>query len=164
MVEIRKAGLADLPQIQAIVYETWPVAYGEILSKAQLEYMLETFYNLSALEQTMATGQDFHIAVEGTVATGFIGIQAFAERDELKLHKFYVSPQFQGKGIGNVLFEKAISEARKFNCSRFFLNVNRFNKAIQYYETKGMRICKQEDIAIGNGYLMEDYVMELMLK
>ena len=94
----------------------------------------------------------------------FIGIQAFAERDELKLHKFYVSPQFQGKGIGNALFEKAISDARKFNCSRFFLNVNRFNKAIQYYETKGMRICKQEDIAIGNGYLMEDYVMELMLK
>ena len=164
MVEIRKAGSADLPQIQAIVYETWPVAYGEILSKAQLEYMLETFYNLSALEQTMATGQDFHIAFEEGIVAGFIGIQAFIDQDELKLHKFYVLPQFQGKGIGNVLFEKAVLEAKKHGFSRFFLNVNRFNKAIQYYESKGMRICKQEDIPIGNGYLMEDYVMELELK
>lgn len=164
MVEIRKAGLADLPQIQAIVYETWPVAYGEILSEAQLKYMLETFYNLPALEQTLEHGHEYYIALEGTIAVGFIGIQAFPECNELKLHKFYVLPQFQGKGIGNMLFEKAVSEAKNHGFSRFFLNVNRFNKAIQYYESKGMRICKQEDIAIGNGYLMEDYVMELMLK
>lgn len=164
MVEIRKAGSADLPQIQAIVYETWPVAYREILSDAQLKYMLETFYDLSTLEQTMANGQDFYIAFEEGIAAGFIGIQAFIDQDELKLHKFYVSPQFQGKGIGNLLFEKAISEAKKHGVSRFFLNVNRFNKAIQYYESKGMQICQEEDIPIGNGYLMEDYVMELDLK
>lgn len=164
MVEIRKATWIDLPHVQEIVYETWPVAYGEILSEAQLKFMLETFYNLPALEQTIEHGHAYYIAFEGTTAIGFIGIQAFPERDELKLHKFYVLPQFQGKGIGNVLFEKAVLETKKHGFSRFFLNVNRFNKAIQYYESKGMRICKEEDISIGNGYLMEDYVMELELK
>ena len=43
------------------------------------------------------------------------------------------------------------------------LNVNRFNKAIDFYLKNGFKIIKEENIEIGNGFLMEDYVMEKIL-
>lgn len=43
------------------------------------------------------------------------------------------------------------------------LNVNRFNKAVEFYKAIGFNILFEENIEIGNGYLMEDYVMKLEL-
>ena len=40
------------------------------------------------------------------------------------------------------------------------LNVNRFNKAIYFYQKNQFEIVEEVDIEIGNGYLMEDYVMK----
>jgi ribosomal protein S18 acetylase RimI-like enzyme len=43
------------------------------------------------------------------------------------------------------------------------LNVNRYNKARFFYEKLGFVIMKEEDIDIGSGYYMIDYVMEKKL-
>lgn len=41
------------------------------------------------------------------------------------------------------------------------LNVNRNNKALQFYEYMGMRKLRKGDFPIGNGYYMNDYIMGL---
>jgi ribosomal protein S18 acetylase RimI-like enzyme len=41
------------------------------------------------------------------------------------------------------------------------LNVNRENPALGFYKKKGFEVIKTEDIDIGNGYFMNDYVMRL---
>ncbi|TAF61429.1 MAG: GNAT family N-acetyltransferase, partial [Flavobacterium sp.] len=43
------------------------------------------------------------------------------------------------------------------------LNVNRFNKAIAFYERMGFSIISEVNIELEYGYLMEDYVMEKKL-
>jgi hypothetical protein len=45
MIVISEAKPADFSVIREIAYTTWPVAYGSFISKAQLDYMLEKFYN-----------------------------------------------------------------------------------------------------------------------
>ncbi|MGZ8545109.1 MAG: GNAT family N-acetyltransferase, partial [Flavisolibacter sp.] len=40
------------------------------------------------------------------------------------------------------------------------LNVNRNNSARSFYEKLGFEMIGEEDIDIGNGYFMNDYVME----
>ena len=41
------------------------------------------------------------------------------------------------------------------------LNVNRYNKnALQFYTKQGFAIIKEEDIAIGKGFFMNDFVMQ----
>jgi len=42
--------------------------------------------------------------------------------------------------------------------------VNRQNNAKNFYEKLGFVVIKEEDIDIGNGYFMNDYVMEMMLR
>lgn len=43
------------------------------------------------------------------------------------------------------------------------LNVNRNNKALHFYEHKGMKKLREGDFPIGNGYYMNDYIMGLEL-
>jgi ribosomal protein S18 acetylase RimI-like enzyme len=51
----------------------------------------------------------------------------------------------------------AIEEAMK----TIILNVNRFNPAVSFYEKYGFRTVKEEVIDIGQGFVMDDFVMAL---
>jgi hypothetical protein len=42
--------------------------------------------------------------------------------------------------------------------------VNRFNTALGFYKRIGFSIVTEENIDIGQGYWMEDYVMEMPIK
>ena len=45
---------------------------------------------------------------------------------------------------------------------KLFINVNRYNtRAVNYYRAKGMTVARQGDFPIGNGYYMNDYIMQL---
>jgi GNAT superfamily N-acetyltransferase len=68
-----------------------------------------------------------------------------------------------GHGYGKAFIERAKMEALKNECTSLILNVNRFNKAVQFYQYLEFTIIKEENIDIGDGYLMEDYVMEQKL-
>ena len=76
------------------------------------------------------------------------------------MHKIYLLPETQGKGFGNFLLERIVALAKENQSDRISLNVNRFNKACAFYQKMGFEIVAQEDLEIGNGYLMEDYKME----
>ena len=43
------------------------------------------------------------------------------------------------------------------------LNVNKYNSAVQFYEKLGFFRAKEMVLDIGNGYVMDDYVMQLNL-
>jgi diamine N-acetyltransferase len=151
----------DLLIIQKLAYEIWPISYGEILSKEQLHYMLEKFYSLEALsEQFEKQNHHFLLVKEEDVVLGFASYQNNIENHKTKIHKIYVLPNAQGKGIGFQLINEIQSQAKKAKDDILFLNVNRFNKAQHFYSKIGFKIAYEEDIAIGNGYLMEDFVME----
>jgi ribosomal protein S18 acetylase RimI-like enzyme len=151
----------QLPIIQELTYKIWPIAYGDILSNEQLEYMLNKFYELSYLVQQLENGQVFLLAEENGIHYGFASYELNCDNsNKTKIHKLYVLPQSQGKGLGKQFTEKIIDIAKLNQNEGIFLNVNRFNKALHFYEKIGFQNVKTIDIEIGNGYLMEDYIME----
>ena len=74
-----------------------------------------------------------------------------------------VLPETQGKGVGKLLFEKVKEEALKEKQQVIYLNVNKYNKAQQFYAKLGFKTVKEEVIDIGLGYVMDDYVMEVKI-
>ncbi|MGI8951778.1 MAG: GNAT family N-acetyltransferase [Chitinophagaceae bacterium] len=160
---IKKATVKNISIIQQIVYKTWPVAYEKILSDAQLKYMLQLIYSTDALQKQLNEGQQFYIAELENQSIGFAAFGFYDEPSIYKLHKLYVLPETQGTGIGKMLLEFIINEVKKLNATSLILNVNRNNKAKIFYEKNGFKIIKEEDIDIGNGYFMNDYVMEIKL-
>ena len=162
MITVLPATATDFATIRSIAHETWPIAYGEILSKAQLDYMLGAFYNNTALKESVSQkGHHFVLANEGNQTLGFASFEwNYDNQKQAKIHKIYILPSAQGKGVGKVLIDYIASEARKEGSLTLCLNVNRFNKAITFYEKMGFSIISEVNIELEHGYLMEDYVME----
>ena len=157
-LSIRKATQHDLAIIQDIAYKTWPSAYNNILTPDALNYMLNYFYSLNALENQMQNSQEFFIAELNSEAIGFASLSKY-EGDIYKLNKLYVLPNVQKSGAGKALMDHAITFIRSYNAKQLVLNVNRNNSAKNFYERLGFTILKEEDVDLGNGVLQEDYVM-----
>jgi len=79
------------------------------------------------------------------------------------LHKIYVLPHQQKSNTGTQLIQYIINDITVQNATSLQLNVNRMNNAIHFYKKIGFNIIREEDIDIGHGYFMNDYVMEMQL-
>lgn len=162
-MQLRAATEKDIPVIRQLAYDTWPAAYGEILTDEQLEYMLNLIYSHTALLQQMNNGHHFIIA-ETTAPVGFASYSPVAGQTGIyKLHKLYVLPGSQKTGTGKTLIQEVIKQVKAAGAQALWLNVNRHNKARHFYEKHGFSVIREEDIDIGNGFFMNDYVMELQL-
>jgi RsiW-degrading membrane proteinase PrsW (M82 family)/ribosomal protein S18 acetylase RimI-like enzyme len=159
-MRIRKAYEHDIPLIQDLTYKIWPATYKEILTADQIKYMLDITYSEKGLAQQIKQGHEFVILYDGVEAIGFASI-SLLEPGVFKLHKIYVLPSYQGKGAGKFLLNELIKPMRRSGGTSLLLNVNRNNNAKGFYEKLGFTVIKEEDIDIGNGYFMNDYVMEL---
>lgn len=157
----------QLPIVRDLAYAIWPSTYGKILSNAQLEYMLDTFYSIANLEKQMDNGQVFELLLEDNNVIGFVAYELNCNFENLnqpltKIHKIYLLPKTQGKGFGKFMIDEIVKIAKSNNQKGIYLNVNKYNSAIFFYEKVGFVISKEEVIDIGNNYVMDDYVMEYL--
>ena len=163
-----KIVLCKIEQLNVVIDLTkkiWPVAYGEILSKSQLDYMIDKFYNEPALRELIQKGHVFYLAQDDNDNyVGFVSYEINSEPNKTKIHKIYVLPETQGAGLGRQFFELVKEKAIENNQKAIFLNVNKYNNAIHFYTKLGFTKVKDEVIDIGNGYVMDDYVMEVIIK
>ena len=162
MIEIKKNTDERFTEIRAIAKEVWPIAYGAILSKEQLDYMLEMMYSvLSLQQQANEKGNRFILAMENEIPVGFSAYEFnYNKKPKTKIHKIYILPNHQGIGIGKQLMDFITIEAKERHQKALILNVNKKNIAIRFYERIGFTITGEEVIDIGSGYVMDDYVME----
>ncbi len=155
----------ELHFVQEVAYATWPSTFSEILTDKQIEYMLSWMYNNQQLVENFDKDHAFYGFFENDKVLGFMEVEASIQASSvLKIHKLYVLPSIQGKGIGQQFIHQAIACAKVHNNNSVILNVNRFNKAVTFYQKLEFTILKEENISIGNGFLMEDYVMQLEVK
>jgi GNAT superfamily N-acetyltransferase len=165
-LSIRRADLADLATVIALAHDIWHRHYPGIITSEQIDYMLARGYSHEALAP-FATDptRGLALAERDTRALGFVAWYPPGEPATMKLDKLYVLPQAHGQGIGRALIEHVAQAARRGGCRTLTLNVNRGNAgSIRAYERCGFRIARSGDFPIGNGFVMEDYVMERPLE
>lgn len=163
-MNIRALKQDELSIVHEIAHATWPDTFKDILSQEQIQYMLNWMYDLKQLENQFNQGHQFYVAELEEMPVGFIGIEPnYPEKGITKIHKIYILPNKQGLGIGKKLIEYVKELSIQSEMEGLLLNVNRFNKAVDFYNAIGFYIVFEENIDIGNGFLMEDYVMKLDL-
>ena len=163
MFEIKKATLEDIDIIRSLASVVFPHTYKEILSPEQLEYMMEWMYSPTNLKKQMTEdGHIYYLAFRGDEPAGYLSIQPEGEHI-YHLQKIYVLPNYQGMKLGKMLFQQAIDSIKELHPApcQMRLNVNRQNKAIDFYRNMGMYKMAEGDFHIGNGYYMNDYIMAL---
>ena len=162
---IRNADEKDVLLIREIAYKVWPDVYTSILPEGQVTYMLGLIYSEESLKnQLLQLHHHFLILEQGGQAAGFASYSK--EGDHLfKLNKLYVLTALQGKGAGGMLLNRVIEDIKKVNANALMLTVNRNNlNAKTFYEKRGFIVSREMRIDIGNGYIMDDFIMELQLE
>ncbi|MBL7711692.1 MAG: GNAT family N-acetyltransferase [Chitinophagaceae bacterium] len=158
-ITIRTATEQDIPLINELGEQSFYPTYLPFISAEQVSYMFHMMYDAAALRKQMRErGDIFFIAYAGTQALGFASCQHRAE-GVTKLHKLYVLPELQVKGVGKALLDRVEQAAGEAGQGQVLLNVNRENKAIGFYRKCGYAIRAADDIDIGNGFFMNDYEM-----
>ncbi len=164
-ISIKHADATDIGTIRNLALAIWPDTYKEILSPEQLTFMLDAFYSKNTLLQNIsADNHQFILALLNDKPIGFAAFEVNYKYNTTKIHKLYIHPEAQGKGIGRLLLEEIKKSSLETQNSLLILNVNRFNKALSFYKKIGFSIIEEVNIEIGNGYLMEDYVMQKHLQ
>lgn len=156
---LRRAYEKDIPLIRDMTMKVWPQTYSTILTPDQISYMLEMMYSEQSLSKQMKEQHEFIIVDDGNEPVGFASFSQ-TEPGIYKLHKIYILPALQGKGAGKFVIGEVIKAIARKGGKALQLNVNRNNKAKDFYEKLGFTVIREEDIDIGNNYFMNDYVME----
>jgi ribosomal protein S18 acetylase RimI-like enzyme len=144
MVIIKAASKNDVSSIIDMAMQVWPQTYTPILGEVQVAYMLGLFYGPYTLERQMESNHTFLIASTQGADVAFASISP--ENDSAyKLHKLYILPTVQGKGVGKALIQHVQTMLQGLQVPLLRLNVNRYNtSAIGFYEKLGFsRICKR---------------------
>ncbi|RAI98678.1 L-amino acid N-acyltransferase YncA [Chitinophaga skermanii] len=165
MLRITPAHQEDIPTIQFIAKNTWPNTFGHILSTEQITYMLDMMYSDAAIIKQMTELQHKYILIlEDEKPAGYAAYEInYKGTPVIKLHKIYVLPEMQGKKAGQLLMDEVCEIGRIAHQDYISLNVNRDNRAIKFYEKVGFEKVGEEDIDIGNGFFMNDAIMQRKL-
>ena len=161
MVEFRKATEKDIPLLRELAEKSWKSAYANILSPEQIDYMLAEMYSEKEISsQLQNSDYHYYLILNNEIPAGFMGFELNYEQDTTKLHRIYLLEEFKGQGLGkkglNLLKEKVKENINH----RIILNVNKNNPAIKIYESQGFKVFSEGIFDIGNGYVMDDFLLE----
>ncbi len=160
MFTIRTATPNDALIIQQVAKPVYWHTYLPLLTEDQVAYMFNDRYAVDEITAHIQNGSQSYLLLSDE--QGVVAFASYGPREEnpqvYKLHKLYCLPSTQGKGYGKALINEVCKRVSAFNIKTLELNVNRQNKARNFYEKMGFAIAYEEDIPIGP-YFMNDYVM-----
>ena len=166
----------QLSIVRDLALKIWPVTYTNVISAGQIEYMLDMMYSLESLEKQFQSNKIFLLAEDDNHFIGYVSYELNYKDENQKnqenlkqvqiktrIHKLYVLPETQGRGIGKQLIDCVAEIALTNHNSALDLTVNKNNKAKDFYLKNGFEITEKAVFDIGSGYVMDDYIMEKKL-
>ncbi len=164
MLHIRALSCSELPVIQQLAHRIWWQHYApDLLSDAQITYMLDWMYALPHLQANHARGRQYLLATLNNTPVGY-AIYSLTP-PQLTLHSLYVDADSKGHGIGHTLMQQVLHAGTSHGCRFAELGVYRRNiQAINFYFRQGFTILRCQDTAIGadaagRSFCMEDFIL-----
>lgn len=161
MILFEKASEKDIPLIRDLAEKSWNTAYVDILSREQIDYMLFEMYSAEVIGAQMKNSNyQYYVILMEKKPVGFIGFEFHYEENTTKLHRIYLLAEATGKSLGKKGLEFLKQKVAETSDTRIILNVNKNNNARRFYEFQGFTVYDEGAFDIGNGFVMDDYLME----
>ncbi len=165
----------ELAQLAGQIWrEYWPALIGE----AQTEYMIENFQSLAAIKRDMAEHDyrywfvvDDELTAEGADGAcapwfargiaGYTGGRTEPETNRFFISKIYLLSGARGHGYCSRTIEHYDALCRDEDLRAMYLTVNKHNElGTRAYFAKGFEVIDSVETDIGEGFIMDDYIME----
>lgn len=162
-ISIFQASEKDVPLLVSLASDIWKEHYTSLIGEAQVSYMIRKFQSEHIFHQQITSAEyTYYIICYDEKPVGYFGITP--EDDCIFLSKLYVQKEYRRKGLAKEALKIITDTAQSLHLSKIRLTVNKRNaNSIQAYLHLGF--IKTADIVtdIGNGFFMDDYIMEYSL-
>lgn len=155
----------DILEVELMAKEIWNQHYVTIIGKEQVDYMIKFFQNKETIEkQIFKESYLYYIIQDENQNAGYFAIVPNNEKKEMFLSKIYIYLNFRGKGLSKEVINYIESVCKRDLLKRIYLTVNKYNlNTIEVYKKLGFKIIDSAVFDIGNGFVMDDYVMEKII-
>ncbi|QQN75057.1 GNAT family N-acetyltransferase [Croceicoccus sp. YJ47] len=170
-IHYRAARMDDTDALAALGRDSFVAAFGHVYDPADLAAFLQQVYARDAVAEEIADPAMIHrLAFAGDEMVGYCKLiegecypgQSDAQRP-ITLGQIYTAPDRTGQGIGRVLAEWAIAEARSRGCDAIQLSVWSENEAAQrFYARHGFQKIADIDFWVGD-HRDDEYLYERRL-
>ena len=155
--------IEELQQLQGIAEQIWHEHYTAIIGKDQVNYMLSKFQTVAAMKTQIEQGYRYDLVLDDDQIIGYTA--AVASEHYYYISKFYLVQAARGKGYAKLMLAHIEELAQLEGFSKLRLNVNKYNDhSIAAYKRLGFVVIGEEKNDIGEGFFMDDYVMEKHLQ
>ncbi len=150
---------SEIQNIAILAEEIWHQHFTDIIGKAQVDYMVEKFQSYPALKEQIENGYEYYQIYSGHSFAGYIGIHE--EESSLFLSKLYIQKEFRGQHISTQAFQFLLELCKKRSLPKIWLTCNKHNgNTLNIYRHWGFVTTREQKADIGNGYFMDDYILE----
>jgi RimJ/RimL family protein N-acetyltransferase len=142
----------------------WNEHFPAIIGHEQVNYMLEKFQSYQAINEQISAGYHYYLLELDHHPIGYMAIKIDQVDAHMQLSKFYLLQQVRRQGVGTEALSQLKNIARSQHIHRIWLTVNKYNTlAINAYKKMGFETTEELVMDIGQGFVMDDYRMELMI-
>lgn len=149
----------DVPELSVIASNVVKAHFDPIIGSAQNDYMISKFQSPQAIQEQLSHGYRYYWLLKDNIRAGFCAF--FPCNGKMCLSKFYILEAFRGQHMARKMFSFIVEETKAESLNKIFLNVNKRNsRVIAMYEHLGFEKVREKKTDIGQGFYMDDYVME----
>ena len=154
---------ADQEKLAKLADEIWHEYWPALIGAAQTDYMVEQFQSLEAIKRDMAENayEYWFVVDEAGKTVGYTGGHEEPETSRYFISKIYLLAEERSKHYASQIIEFYVELCRNRDLHSMYLTVNKHNElGIRAYLGKGFVTIESVVNDIGNGFVMDDYVME----
>ena len=150
---------AEILGVAALAEEIWHEHFPPIIGEEQVDYMVEKFQSFDALKKQIADGYEYFLISSDYMMVGYTGVK---EKDgSLFLSKLYLLKDSRGQHLSTEVFGHLADLAKERKLDKIWLTCNKYNShSLDVYKHLGFEIVRDEVTDIGNGIVMDDYILE----
>lgn len=154
----------NLQTTAQLAHKIWNQHYVPIIGQDQVNYMVDKFQSVSAITKQLKEGYQYFLIEYQSEPCGYLALVPNKSENKLMISKIYVDIDYRGLRLGKKLLEFTIKKAKTEGFKTIWLTVNKNNtNAIKWYEKKRFKIKEEIVMDIGNGFIMDDYLLELLI-
>jgi GNAT superfamily N-acetyltransferase len=157
---------ADFATVAGLGETIWRSHYARLISAPQIDYMLAGRYTPDKLREYLNADDRWMelLKIDGK-PIGYCSYARTPTPRAMKLEQLYLLQEYRGKGLGGLMLRHVESRSLGLGLGVLMLQVNKRNAdSIAFYRKAGFTIREEAIFDIGNGFFMDDYVMEKSLR
>lgn len=154
----------EIQTVEKLANKIWNSHYVPIIGQNQVNYMLEKFQSFNAIKEQINNNYEYFLIFKNKKAVGYLCLLPDNLSKKIMISKIYINENNRGSGFGKQLIDFTINLAQNRKIKTIWLTVNKNNNnSINWYKKLNFKITEKVEMDIGNGYVMDDYVMELTI-